>query len=239
MHPPFEPALPDACMLRTKIVCTLGPASSDPSLLEALIRTGMDVARINMSHGDRETHRATLRAVREAGRAAGRKVGVLVDLQGPKIRVGKLPQPLQLVPGSTVVFVPEGKERGDELPTTYEHLAHDIGEGDQVLLDDGLLEIVCTGTDGDRATFEVIRGGLLSSNKGINIPSGTLSASSLTPKDLEDLDFALAEEADFVGLSFVRAPEDVLALKDRVRGRALVVAKIEMARAMGQVDAIL
>jgi pyruvate kinase len=226
-------------MLRTKIVCTLGPASSDPSLLEALARTGMDVARINMSHGDRETHRATLRAVREAGRAVGRKVGILVDLQGPKIRVGKLREPRQLVPGSTIVFAPEGRERGDELPTTYEHLAHDIGEGDQVLLDDGLLEIVCTGTDGERATFEVIRGGLLSSNKGINIPSGTLSASSLTPKDLEDLDFALAEEADFVGLSFVRAPEDVIALKDRVRGRALVVAKIEMARAMGQVDAIL
>lgn len=226
-------------MLRTKIVCTLGPASSDPSLLDALVRTGMDVARINMSHGDRETHRATLRAVREAGRAAGRRVGILVDLQGPKIRVGRLREPRRLVPGETIVFAPEGHERGEELPTTYHSLAQDVGEGNQVLLDDGLLEVVCTGTDGDRASFEVIRGGLLLSNKGINIPSGTLSASSLTAKDLEDLDFALAEEADFVGLSFVRDASDVSELKERVRGRALVVAKIEMARAMSQVDKIL
>ncbi len=226
-------------MLRTKIVCTLGPASSDPSVLDALVRTGMDVARINMSHGDRETHRTTLRAIREASRAAGRRVGILVDLQGPKIRVGKLGKPLRLTPGETIVFAPEGSERGDEIPTTYHRLAQDVSEGNQVLLDDGLLEVVCTGTDGDRASFEVIRGGLLLSNKGINIPSGNLSASSLTPKDLEDLDFALAEEADFVGLSFVRDASDVTELKERVRGRALVVAKIEMARAMSRVDQIL
>jgi len=226
-------------MLRTKIVCTLGPASSDPSILDALVRTGMDVARINMSHGNREAHRATLRAVREAGRNAGKRVGVLVDLQGPKIRVGKLREPRRLTPGETIVFAPEGQERGDEFPTTYDRLAHDVGEGNQVLLDDGLLEVVCTGTEGDRASFEVIRGGLLSSNKGINIPSGMLSASSLTPKDLEDLDFALAEEADFVGLSFVRDASDVTELKDRIRGRSLVVAKLEMARAMGQMDEIL
>ncbi len=226
-------------MLRTKIVCTIGPATSDPSMLDALVRTGMDVARINMSHGDRETHRATLRAVREAGAAAGRKVGVLVDLQGPKIRVGKLATPRTLVPGTQVTFAPEGTEKGDELPTTYTRLAADVTQGDQVLLDDGLFELVCTGTDGDRAHFEVIRGGLLKSNKGINIPAGTISAASLTAKDLEDLDFALAEEADFVGLSFVRSAEDVRALKERVRGRALVVAKIEMARAMTEVDDIL
>jgi pyruvate kinase len=226
-------------MLRTKIVCTIGPATSEPSMLEALVRTGMDVARINMSHGDREAHRATLRSVREAGRAAGRKVGVLVDLQGPKIRVGKLLQPVTLTPGQTVIFVPEGHGGEGTLPTTYDRLAHDVAEGDQVLLDDGLLELLCTGTDGDRAMFEVIRGGLLQSNKGINIPSGTITAASLTPKDLEDLDFALAEEADFVGLSFVRSADDVIDLKRRVRGRSLVVAKIEMARAMREVDQIL
>jgi pyruvate kinase len=226
-------------MLRTKIVCTIGPATADPSMIDALVRTGMDVARINMSHGDRETHRQTLRAVRAASASQGKKVGVLVDLQGPKIRVGKLAEPASLVPGQSLVFAPEGRERKGELPTTYAELAHDVNEGDQVLLDDGLLELVCTGTDGDRAHFEVIRGGLLKSNKGINIPSGTISAASLTPKDLEDLDFALAEEADFVGLSFVRAAADVIDLKDRVRGRSLVVAKIEMARAMREVDDIL
>jgi pyruvate kinase len=226
-------------MLRTKIVCTIGPATSDPSMIDAMVRTGMDVARINMSHGNRESHRATLRSVREAGQAVGRKVGILVDLQGPKIRVGRLRAPVQLVPGSSVTFVPEGSEVGEELPTTYAALGRDVGEGDQVLLDDGLLELVCTGTDGDRAHFEVIRGGILHSNKGINIPSGTISAASLTPKDLEDLDFAMAEEADFVGLSFVRAASDVAELKERVRGRSLVVAKIEMARAMRDIEEVL
>ena len=167
-------------MLRTKIVCTIGPATADPSMIDALVRTGMDVARINMSHGDRETHRQTLRAVRAAGASQGKKVGVLVDLQGPKIRVGKLAEPATLVPGQSLVFAPEGRERKGELPTTYAELAHDVDEGDQVLLDDGLLELVCTGTEGDRAHFEVIRGGILKSNKGINIPSGTISAASLS-----------------------------------------------------------
>jgi pyruvate kinase len=226
-------------MRRTKIVCTLGPASTEPGVLRALVRAGMDVARINMSHGDREAHRGTLRGVREAGREAGRKVGILVDLQGPKIRVGRLREPRVLSPGERIVFAPEGSEKEGELPTTYRELALDVTEGDQVLLDDGLLELVCLEIDGDRSAFEVIRGGVLKSNKGINIPSGTLSAASLTPKDLEDLDFALAEEADFVGLSFVRAASDVTELKDRIRGRSLVVAKIEMARAMGAIDDIL
>jgi pyruvate kinase len=226
-------------MLRTKIVCTLGPASSDPATLSALVRTGMDVARINMSHGTRESHRLVVRAVRAASREAGRRVGVLVDLQGPKIRVGKLAEPLFLKPGEILTLAPEAKVREGELPSTYAELAQDVREGDQVLLDDGLLELVCLGTDGDRASFEVIRGGILKSNKGINIPAGTISAPSLTEKDLEDLDFAMAEEVDFVGLSFVRAPDDVVDLRDRIRGGALAVGKIEMARAMGQVDEIL
>lgn len=225
--------------LRTKIVSTIGPASSDPSVLEAMIRTGMDVARINMSHGTRETHRATLVALREASARAGRTVAVLVDLQGPKIRVGVLPEPLRLEPGALLTFAPEGEEKIGELPTTYAALAADVCEGDQVLLDDGLLELVCLGTDGNRARFEVVRGGIFKSNKGINIPSGTLSASSLTPKDLDDLDFALAESVDFIGLSFVREARDVVELKHRIQGRALAVAKIEMARAMLDMDAIL
>jgi pyruvate kinase len=199
----------------------------------------MDVARINMSHGSRETHRRTLEVLREASRRAGRTVAILVDLQGPKIRVGVLPEPLRLEPGARLTFAPEGSEKQGELPTTYAALAADVHEGDQVLLDDGLLELVCLGTDGDRAHFEVIRGGLLKSNKGINIPTGTLSASSLTPKDLDDLDFALAESVDFIGLSFVREARDVAELKRRIQGRALAVAKIEMARAMHHMDAIL
>jgi pyruvate kinase len=226
-------------MLRTKIVCTLGPATSDPTMISELVRGGMDVARVNMSHGRHDDHRELIRGVRAAASEHVRPVAVLVDLQGPKIRVGELERPVRLEEGARVTFAPEGRTREGELPTTYPDLVRDLAPGDRVLLDDGLIELECEGSDGDRAHFRVIRGGSLSSNKGINIPAGNLSASSLTPKDLEDLDFALSEGADFIGLSFVREAAHVVELKERVKGRALVVAKIEMARALYVIDEIL
>ncbi len=224
---------------RTKIVCTVGPASMEPGILEAMVRTGMDVARINMSHGDRAGHEAAIHRVREAAAAEGRPVGILVDLQGPKIRVGRLPEPRTLVVGDEITFVPEGHETGDQLPTTYSDLVKDVRAGDQVLLDDGLLELVCTGADGDRARFRVVRGGVLTSNKGINLPNGEISAASLTAKDRHDLAFALDAGVDFIGLSFVRRASDVEELKALVQGRAQVVAKIEMARALREINSIL
>ncbi|TVP54043.1 MAG: pyruvate kinase [Gemmatimonadales bacterium] len=226
-------------MRRTKIVCTLGPATSDLATIEALIRAGMDTARINMSHGDHEGHRALVRMVREAASVTNRPVAILADLQGPKIRVGRLPGPVELVPGAALDFVPEGHPDEEALPTTYANLASDLEPGDQVLLDDGLLELECTRIEGDRASFRVVRGGVLSSGKGINIPSGNLSAASMTPKDHEDLDFALGEKVEFIGLSFVRRAQDVEELRQKVDGRALVVAKMEMARAMGAMEEIL
>ncbi len=226
-------------MLHTKIVCTLGPSTSEPEVLRNMVMAGMNVARINMSHGTREAHRNTIRALREAGEAVDRPVSVLVDLQGPKIRVGRLAEPLELRVGERLVMAPEDQASSGEIPTTYRNLAADVQEGDAVLLDDGLLELVCISTDGDRVTFEVVRGGVLSSSKGINIPAGALSADSLTPKDLDDLEFALEEGAEFIGLSFVRQAADVRDLQARVRGRALIVAKIEMARAMGAIEEIL
>lgn len=226
-------------MLRTKIVCTLGPATSDVDTVRALIEAGMSVARVNMSHGEPEARRALIRTVRAAARAVARPIGILADLQGPKIRVGKLASPVELVVGATVHFAPEGEERNDELPTTYTLLAQDVEPGDSVLLDDGLLELRCTASDGRRASFEVVRGGILKSNKGINIPDGNLSATSLTEKDLEDLELALDEGVEYIGLSFVRERGDVADLKARVQGRAIVVAKIEMARAMASVEEIM
>ena len=226
-------------MLRTKMLCTLGPASSSPDVIRALVDTGLDMARINMSHGSYETHRATVEAVREAARAADHPVAILADLAGPKIRVGNLPGSVELVPGQQVVLVPEGTEHDGEIPTTYPELAHDLRPGNHVLLDDGLIELQTRESRGDRAVLTVVRGGMLRSRKGINLPGVGVRTPCLTPKDEKDLDFALGCGVEFVGLSFVRRPEDVVSLKDRVKGRALVVAKIEQARALAVIEEIL
>ncbi|MEX0856085.1 MAG: pyruvate kinase [Gemmatimonadota bacterium] len=226
-------------MLRTKIVCTIGPATADPAKIRELVAGGMDVARINLSHGRKEEHRTVIQAVREAAREAQRPVAILADLQGPKIRVGQLGEPVELIPGRRVVLAFEGRNREGELPTTYAELAQDVRPGDRVLLDDGLLELECEGIEGERVSFVVIRGGMLNSHKGINIPSGAASAPSMTEKDRSDLAFVLEEGVECVGLSFVRSGSDVLRLKELLDGRALAVAKIELACALRHVDEIL
>ena len=226
-------------MLRTKIVCTIGPASSDWETILAMVRGGMNLARVNMSHGERADHARTIATVREAAREVGKPVAVLIDLQGPKIRVGKLVEPISLQPGDQVVVAPEQSATGDEIPTTYAPLAEEIISNDVVLLDDGHLEFRCIRTEGDRTVFEVLRGGLLKSNKGINLPTVNVKAPSITEKDLEDLDFALEQNAEYIGLSFVREPEDVRDLKRRVGDRALIVAKIEKVQALRMIDEVL
>jgi pyruvate kinase len=226
-------------MLRTKVVCTLGPATSEPDTVLKMVRGGMNLARVNMSHGSRDDHRASIAAVRAAADTVGQPVAVLVDLSGPKIRVGDLPEPMELVVGSIVVMAPDREAEGTEIPITYAPLAEEIVANDVVLLDDGLLELRCTGTDGNRTLLEVVRGGRLKSRKGINLPTVNVKAPSLTEKDLSDLDFALEEGVEYIGLSFVRRPEDVVDLKERVAGRALVVAKIEKVQALKAIEEIL
>jgi pyruvate kinase len=226
-------------MLRTKMVCTLGPASSTPEVIRPLVAAGLDMARLNMSHGDHETHTRTIQFVREAAREAGRPIAILADLAGPKIRVGELPAPLMLEPGQRVVLVPDGTQQPGEIPTTYPALAHDLKPGNNVLLDDGLLELQANRSEGDRAVLTVVRGGILRSRKGINLPGVAVKAPSMTPKDERDLEFALGCGVEYVGLSFVRRPEDVVQLKERVNKRALVVAKIEKARALAAIEEIL
>lgn len=226
-------------MLRTKIVCTLGPATSSPDQVLALARAGMNVARVNFSHGSREDHRASVESVRAASRELLRPIAVLVDLSGPKIRVGDLPEPVTLEPGERVVMVPAELAEPGEIPTTYAPLAHEIAPGNQVLLDDGLLELVCRETDGDRTILEVVRGGLLKSRKGINLPSVDIKAPCLTEKDRADLDFAMEVGVEYVALSFVRRPQDIVELKELVDGRALVVAKIEKVQALRAIEEIL
>lgn len=226
-------------MLRTKVVCTLGPASSSPEMVRTLVSAGMDLARINMSHGSRREHARTIAEVRRASEAAGRPVAVLVDLAGPKIRVGDLAGGRILDVGDVVVMAPESEAEADEIPTTYAPLAEELQPGDEILLDDGMLELRCEGTDGNRARLEVVRGGLLKSRKGINLPNVALQTPSLTEKDLDDLAFALETGVEYVGLSFVRRPEDVIDLKERVAGQALVVAKIEKVQALRAIEEIL
>ncbi|MGD8319787.1 MAG: pyruvate kinase [Gemmatimonadota bacterium] len=226
-------------MLRTKLVCTLGPASSSPDIIHSMVEQGMDMARINMSHGSHEGHRKAAEAVRTAAEKVRRPVAILVDLAGPKIRVGDLDEPMELERGETVVMAPMASAKPGEIPTNYAPLAEEIDEGKSVLLDDGLLELRCVGTDGDRTRLEVVRGGTLKSRKGINLPNVTVKTPSLTEKDLADLDFALELGVEYVGLSFVRKASDVIDLKERVGGRALVVAKIEKVQALQVIEEIL
>ena len=199
----------------------------------------MDVARLNMAHGDRASHRRMIDAVRIASEAEGRTIAVLADLSGPKIRVGSLAEPIALRPGDRITMTFEDQAQPGQIPTTYAGLVQDLERGACVAVNDGLIELECQEVDGAEAVFEVLRGGVVRSNQGINVPTGLMATPSLTPKDIEDLDFVLDQQVEYVGMSFVRTGSDVAELKDRLAGRALVVAKIEMARALASIDDIL
>ncbi len=229
--------------MRTKIVTTIGPATRARDSIHALLELGADVLRINMAHGRHEEHADVIKWAREACETSEKSLAVLCDLAGPKIRIGSLKEPVQLGDKSTVVLVPEGTEQGDELPTTYPLLAKDVGKGNRILLDDGLMELRVTDVKGDRVFCNVVRGGLLKQNKGINLPGIRVSAPALTEKDLVDLEFALEQGVDYIGLSFVQRPEDVADLRRRIpRGKArgpLIVAKIEKDVALENIEHIL
>ena len=226
-------------MIRTKVIATIGPASARPDVMIGLVRAGINVARINMSHGDYRFHEHSIRLAREAAETVGRPVAILVDLQGPKVRIGELAEPVQLEDGSVVTIAPEGLNGPGELPTSYVPLAREVSPGTHILLDDGQLELVCLETDGGRAHFEVLRGGLLGSRKGINLPGVDLNTPAVTRKDRKDLEFALAMDAEYVGLSFVQSVDDVRVLRAHLKGRAWLVAKIERASAVEHLDGIL
>jgi len=233
-------------MRRAKIVATMGPASSDPSTLEKLLGLGVDVARLNFSHGRHEDHAQVLDRLRGASRHLGKAVAVLQDLQGPKIRTGPLKAGkagVVVEPGSEITITTEGEIPGDAhlVSTTYPHLAEDVRPGDRLLVDDGLLEFRVLSTDGVRARAEVIEGGRLGEHKGINLPGVALRAEALTEKDKADLAFGISHGVDFVALSFVRSPSDVAACRAQMEraGRVVpIVAKIEKPEAIDNLDAI-
>jgi len=224
---------------RTKIVATLGPASGSDALIGALLDAGVNVVRVNSSHGTPEIRGAWIAAVRRVAEAKGLPVAVLLDLQGPRIRVGALKAPRELAPGQTVVFAPEDLARGDELPTTYARLADDARVGGRILLNDGLLSVEVTAVEPPRVRGRVVDGGTLTAHKGMNLPGVHVSAPALTDKDREDATDGVRRGVDYLGLSFVRRAEDVAELRTLVPPSVKLVAKIEKATALDDLERIL
>jgi pyruvate kinase len=226
-------------MRRTKIVATLGPASASPAIVREMIDAGVDVFRINSSHGTPADRIAAMELVRSAREGVDHPIALLVDLQGPRIRVGELPEPMTLETGAEVVFAYEEQAKAGEIPTTYEPLATDVQPGDRILLADGLFEISVTSVGQDRVRGSVRYGGVLQSHKGINLPGVRLSAPSVTEKDRDDIKLATEHGADFIGLSFVGRPEQIWAARGLMPPGTRIVSKIELATALDHLDRIL
>jgi pyruvate kinase len=229
---------------RTKIVCTLGPSSNTMEGIENLYRAGMNVVRINFSHGSHEDHKKTIGYVREVANKHHYSIPVLMDLQGPKIRVGQMKDGAQLIKEGTLLTLTSEDVEGDSsiVPIDYPNLADDAKEGNQILIDDGLLELRIVKKDGKKLVATVVVGGLLKSRKGVNLPDVDITMSSLTEKDIEDLEFGLKIGVDFVAMSFVRSARDVQDVVSRVRAagsNAAVIAKIEKAEAVEVIDEII
>jgi pyruvate kinase len=228
---------------RAKIVCTLGPATSSPDQIGALVKAGLDVARLNMSHGGHDGHRAVYDAVRAAGDASGRSVGVLVDLQGPKIRLGRFASgPVTLEAGQEFTITGEGVP-GDqrEVSVSYPELAGDVRPGTQLLVDDGRVVLEVTAVQGLKVRTRVLTGGQVSDHKGLNLPGVKVSVPALTAKDAADLRWALGLRADLIALSFVQGPEDagpVRAIMDEAGVRLPLIAKIEKPHAVAALEEV-
>ena len=216
----------------------MGPSSSTRDALRGLVGAGLNVARINFSHSTHEQHAATIALIREVATETKRPIAILGDLQGPRIRIGELGKTHELPDGSDVVFAPEGRENGDEIPVTYEALADDVNDGDRILINDGLIELVVLDVSKPRVTARVVHGGTLSSHKGINLPGVQVSAPSITAKDREDIAFAVQQELEYVALSFVRRAQDIAELRQLVPKQMLVVAKIEKDSALENIESI-
>jgi pyruvate kinase len=231
---------------RAKIVATIGPACQDAETIDKFLDAGMDVARLNFSHGRHADHAEVIARIRTASRHHRRAIALLQDLQGPKIRTGKLKAGragVELVAGQQLTITVEEEVLGDAtlVSTTYVHLAEDVRAGDRILMDDGLLELRVLDSDGVRVRTEVVEGGTLGESKGINLPGVKLRADAMSEKDRADMAFGLANGVDFVGLSFVRSPDDIVRCREEMHrcGRVVpIIAKIEKPEALEVLDAI-
>lgn len=233
---------------RAKIVATVGPSSNTLEKLEELIQAGVNVTRLNMSHGTHEGHAEVVKNIRQASRNTGYEVAILCDLQGPKIRVDKLPEPLELKEGETWVIGPSKEVENYPqykdcfIPTVYEELVHDAHVGATILFDDGLMEAKAIEKDGEVLKINIVVGGKLKSNKGINLPDVNVSAPSFTEKDREDLMFGLKQDVDYVALSFVRTAQDILDVKyllHKYRKNIPIISKIEKPEAVENIEEII
>ncbi|HEX2896180.1 MAG TPA: pyruvate kinase [Marmoricola sp.] len=230
-------------MRRAKIVCTLGPATSTPESIRALVDAGMDVARLNLSHGTHTEHEAVYRMVREASDATGHGVGIFADLQGPKIRLGWFAQGgVRLEPDQAFTITTRDIAGTSEIaPTTYDGLPGDVREGDQILIDDGKVRLRVTGVDGTEVHTRVEVPGRISDHKGINLPGVPVSVPAMSEKDVEDLRWALHLTVDFVALSFVRSAKDAEDVRQIMREEGVmlpVIAKIEKPQAIDNLDEV-
>jgi len=229
---------------KTKIVCTIGPASGLPEVIRKLIQHGMSVARLNFSHGSQSDHKEKINIIRNISNELGRPVAILQDLAGPKIRVGCIPDPgVRLETGKTFILTTQNIEGSSErVSVSYPDLSGEVKKEDRILLADGFMELKVRSVKGSEVECEVITGGVLTSHKGINLPTGTIKAPSLTDKDREDLLFGLRNEVDYVALSFVRAAEDILKVKEIIRHEGKdtpVIAKIEKHEAIDHIEEIM
>jgi pyruvate kinase len=230
---------------KTKIVATIGPASAAPEVLRSMMQSGMDVCRLNFSHGNYAFYEELIRNIRAVSAELGLNTAILADLQGPKMRVGEMADgPIMLEEGAELIITTELiKGRPGMVSTSYTQFPQDVKKGELVLLDDGKLRLEVVSTDGKTAvTTRVLNGGPLSANKGLNLPNTKISLPCLTEKDKQDLDFALEHDVDWVGLSFVRNARDIIELKGIIHQRekhARVVAKIEKPEALNDIDEII
>ncbi|KUK41029.1 MAG: Pyruvate kinase [Clostridia bacterium 62_21] len=230
-------------MRHTKIVCTIGPASETVDILKALLVAGMNVARLNLSHGSHADHKRRVAAIKEAAAKVNKNIGILFDLAGPKIRLGKLQEPIHLKAGDTLTLTTEritgNRER---IPVNYPELPQDVKHGDTILLGDGLVSLKVLDTGPDRVLCRVENDGEVSSGKGVNLPGVRTSLPSLTEKDVDDLHFAVEQGADFIAASFIRKAQDVLAvrkiLEDVGAADIPIIAKIETWEAVDKFEEI-
>ncbi|NKY36518.1 pyruvate kinase [Nocardia speluncae] len=230
-------------MRRTKIVCTLGPATATEERIRELVESGMDVARLNFSHGEHSDHAENYKKVRQACEDLGRAVGILADLQGPKIRLGRFAEERTIWATGEVVRITVDDIVGDHdrVSTTYNRLAADAKSGDRLLVDDGKVGLEVIRVEGNDVVCEVTEGGPVSNNKGVSLPGMDVSVPALSEKDIEDLEFALNLGVDFIALSFVRSPSDIELVHDvmdRVGRRVPVIGKLEKPEAIDNLEAV-
>jgi len=230
---------------RTKIVATLGPASAKPDVLYSMFNAGLDVCRLNFSHGSQADHQAVLDTIRDLNKKYDYNVGILADLQGPKIRIGLVKEGgINLINGkTTVITTSECIGNEERIYITYQNFPQDVQAGEIILLDDGKLQMKVLSTNlKDEVVCEIVHGGILTSRKGVNLPNTKVSIPSLTPEDRENLEFVLENDVEWIGLSFVRKAEDIIELKKIIaeRGKtARVIAKIEKPEAIANIDEII